>query len=104
MPDPTTPSETAPAPGDSSASPCYCSPVLAALSPAERPDPSPACETCPASMWFSNPNELRCFCTRMHLVVWERKSPPVLRCDGRELALLAMEAEAMAAAADKEER
>ncbi len=104
MPNPTTPNETVPGPEDSSASPPYCSPVLAALAPEERPKPSPACETCPASMWFSNPNELRCFCTRMHLVVWERKSPPVLQCDGRELALLAMEAEAAAEADAREER
>lgn len=72
--------------------PAYISPVLQALAPRERPDPSPACETCPASLWFSSAEILQCYCSRMHLIVWERNTVPVLRCDGRELALHALRA------------
>jgi hypothetical protein len=53
-----------------------------------RPLPSPACETCPASLWFNMNDQLKCFCTRMHLIVWDDTVPPIMTCDGRELALL----------------
>ena len=71
----------------------YISPVILALPDSDRPAPSPACETCPAALWFKTKSHLKCFCSRMHSVVWETgmEAPPILLCDGRELALLAMQ-------------
>ena len=68
----------------------YTSPTLAALDAKHWPDPSPACETCPASLWWATAEQLKCFCTRMHVIVWDQVEAPVLRCDGRELALIAV--------------
>ena len=76
-----------------SAQPLYISPVLRDLASVYRPLPSPACETCPASMWFSTSDQLKCFCTRMHLMVWDETVEPIMTCDGRELALLQLQQE-----------
>ncbi len=73
-----------------SAPPLYISPTLKNLDAKHRPEPSPACETCPASVWFSTNEVLKCFCSRMHLIVWDGNEPPILKCDGRELAILAL--------------
>ncbi len=70
--------------------PLYISPILERLDAPLRPQPSPACETCPASLWFSTKDQLKCFCSRMHLLVWDDQVQPILRCDGREIALLAL--------------
>lgn len=74
--------------------PTYISPVLKMLDPQSRPRPSPACETCPASLWFSLKDQLKCFCTRMHVLTWDTLADdppsPVLACDGRQLALMAL--------------
>ena len=78
--------------GSDSESPLYISPVLLTLDTKHRPNPSPSCETCPASVWFIT-NRLKCFCSQMHLIVWDQKEPPIMKCDGRELALLKMEME-----------
>lgn len=50
-------------------------------------------------MWFKRAKLMQCYCSRMHLVVWEDDSrkDPIMHCDGRELALAAL-AEAEAAA------
>lgn len=69
----------------------YISPVVSSLSIEARPDPSPACETCPLAMWHATKDELRCFCGRMHAIVWRAGDTPILKCDGRELALLQMQ-------------
>ena len=76
-----------------SAPPPYISPVIQDLPDTDRPQVSPACETCPASLWFKTPDQLKCFCTRMHATTWytDMKEPPVMQCDGRELALLALD-------------
>ncbi|SDA85358.1 hypothetical protein SAMN03159475_0116 [Pseudomonas sp. NFPP33] len=73
--------------------PEYISPVILRLADQDRPVPSPACETCPASLWFKTKPQLKCFCTRMHAIVWqtEMEEPPVMICDGREMALLALQ-------------
>jgi hypothetical protein len=71
-----------------SAQPLYISPTLRSLSSVHRPSPSPACETCPASTWFNTDDQLKCFCTRMHLIVWDDTVAPIMSRDGRELALL----------------
>ena len=72
------------------ASPAYLSPVLRGLDPEHRPEPSPACETCPLSLWFAGEEMLSCYCQRMHTLVWSSDRLPILRCDGRELALAAL--------------
>ncbi len=73
-----------------SVQPPYISPTLKNLDAKHRPEPSPACETCPASVWFTTSELLKCFCRQMHLIVWDGKETPILKCDGRELALLAL--------------
>jgi len=72
--------------------PIYTSPILQQLAPGSWPQPSPACETCPASVWFASKQVLKCFCTRMHVIVWDNtnKEPPIMMCDGREIALTAL--------------
>lgn len=73
--------------------PIHISPVIASLAPEARPSPSPACETCPLAMWYATKEALRCFCARTHGIVWTLEDPPIMKCDGRELALLQMQAE-----------
>ncbi len=68
----------------------YISPTLKHLDERHRPEPSPACETCPAALWFTTSELLKCFCRQMHLIVWDGKETPILKCDGRELAILAL--------------
>ena len=87
---PTTTEPTQPTPPATSGQPPYISPTLAKLEAKHRPNPSPACETCPASVWFTTSDQLKCYCTRMHLIVWDQNEAPILSCDGRELALLAL--------------
>ncbi|WP_256672499.1 hypothetical protein [Pseudomonas sp. JG-B] len=74
--------------------PLFYSPILAQLPEARLPNPSPACETCPVSMWFATKEVLKCYCARMHTVVWDKDAAefPILQCDGRELALRELEA------------
>lgn len=91
MSDPTTTSSMQHESDQASEQPLYISPVLKALDAKRRPSPSPACETCPASLWFNTHDLLKCFCTRMHLVVWDDTVPPIMTCDGRELALIALQ-------------
>ena len=84
----------------------YTSPVLEKILPSARPKPSPACEDCPQSLWFATQDELKCRCSRMHLISWTQDEPPIMACDGREFAvmeLLARMAEEAAAAAAEAE-
>lgn len=67
--------------------PLYISPILLKLDSKSRPDPSPACETCPSSQWFGTRDQLKCFCRVMHCIVWDGEMDPTMICDGRELAL-----------------
>lgn len=90
MSDPTTSESAQIEHGQASEPPLYISPTLKNLDPKHRPDPSPACETCPASVWFTTDELLKCFCGRMHLIVWDGAEAPILKCDGRELAILAL--------------
>ena len=85
-----------------SARPLYISPILKGLASVHRPLPSPACETCPAAMWFNTNDQLKCFCTRMHLMVRDETVPPIMTCDGRELALLQLQQEVEAMETDAE--
>ncbi|SMB33171.1 protein of unknown function (plasmid) [Sterolibacterium denitrificans] len=90
MSDPTTTASAQIEHDQASEQPLYISPTLKNLDAKHRPEPSPACETCPASVWFSTDEVLKCFCGRMHLIVWDGNEPPILKCDGRELAILAL--------------
>jgi hypothetical protein len=74
-----------------SKAPLYISPILQRVEK-NGPDPSVACATCPASMWFAT-TQLKCFCSRMHSIVWDGAQEPIVACDGRELALMAIEQE-----------
>ncbi len=59
------------------------SPTLSALNEARRPKVKTACETCPNSMWFSSPEEVKCYCRIMHMISWSGKdSNLITMCDG----------------------
>ena len=54
-------------------------------------DQMPACGTCPKAMWYRTPKHLRAFCREIRLITWEEgEQNPVLQCDGREAALMAL--------------
>ena len=62
------------------------SPTLAALGVDRRPKVVTVCETCPVSLWFASPVELKCYCRAMYLVVWSTKDPTqITHCDGQFL-------------------
>lgn len=62
------------------------SPTLSALDAARRPKIKTACETCPNSMWFSSPEEVKCYCRIMHMISWSGKdSNLITMCDGNFL-------------------
>lgn len=63
------------------------SPTLEALEASRRPKDRTVCETCPASLWFASPKEVKCYCRVMHLIVWSTKEQNQLtHCDGMVLA------------------
>ena len=62
------------------------SPTLTALDAARRPKIRTACESCPNSMWFSSPEEVKCYCRIMHMISWSGKdSNLITMCDGKFL-------------------
>lgn len=62
------------------------SPTLAILDHARRPKIKTACEACPNSLWFSSPEEVKCFCRIMHMISWSAKEPNLItQCDGQFL-------------------
>lgn len=59
------------------------SPTLAALDESRRPKAKTVCESCPNSVWFSSPIEVKCYCRVMFLVTWSNKQPnQITGCDG----------------------
>ena len=59
------------------------SPTLHGLAESRRPKASTVCETCPNSVWFTSPVEVKCYCRVMFLVTWSTKEPHQLTaCDG----------------------
>lgn len=59
------------------------SPTLEALELNRRPRVPTVCETCTNSVWFSSPEEVKCYCRVMYLIVWESSKPNVITgCDG----------------------
>lgn len=73
---PSVPDTPAPAPSTASQ-------TLAVLAPNRHPRQKTVCESCPNSVWFSSPTELKCYCRVMYLVTWSNQSPNQLtHCDG----------------------
>lgn len=59
------------------------SPVLEGLDPSRRPCPGTVCESCPNSVWFASPKEVKCYCRVMFLIACSTKEPNMLEaCDG----------------------
>lgn len=59
------------------------SPTLAALDENRRPVLKTVCESCPNSVWFSSPQEVKCYCRVMYLITWSTKEPnQMTNCDG----------------------
>lgn len=57
--------------------------TLAASDATRLPKPSTVCEQCPNSVWFSSPQEVRCYCRVMYVTTWTTKEPNVITgCDG----------------------
>jgi len=44
-------------------------------------------------VWFATKTTLKCFCSKMHTISWDGEEPPIILCDGREIALLQTEME-----------
>ena len=83
------PSEKASAPLPPQAAPMAvgppraASPTLGALEASRHPQQKTACETCPNSVWFSSPEEVKCYCRVMYLVAWSSQAPnQITHCDG----------------------
>ena len=61
----------------------YVSRAVTNLPVDKRPQTQCICTSCIAGMWFSVPDEVRCFCLRMRKDSWTNSRPlPVLDCDG----------------------
>ncbi len=64
-------------------------PTLDALPTGQRPQPLPACATCPKAMWYRTPQRLQAFCRELRHVTWQDgEQEPIIQCDGREAALM----------------
>ena len=62
------------------------SPTLSALDRARQPKITTACENCPNAIWFSSPEEVKCYCRIMHMISWSGKdSNLITMCDGKFL-------------------
>lgn len=85
-PSPTVPCEP-PVPATPAIAPSAASLTLDALVPNRHPKPKTVCETCPNSVWFSSPTEVKCYCRVMFLVTWSSQMPhPLTHCDGLYLS------------------
>ncbi|EGI6181596.1 conjugal transfer protein TraH [Salmonella enterica subsp. houtenae serovar 51:z4,z23:-] len=59
------------------------SPTLRDLDASRRPSRKTVCETCPNSVWFASPEEVKCYCRVMFMTSWSTKQQNVLiNCDG----------------------
>ena len=64
-------------------------PTIETLATGDRPQPMPACGTCPKAMWYWIAKRLRAFCQELRHITWvDGDSEPILLCDGREAALM----------------
>lgn len=71
----------------------YISPLLSRLPQEHRPDPLPACATCPAAMWRTTRTRIECLCRTANRISWDGRQDPTLFCDGREAAIARLEEE-----------
>lgn len=72
----------------------YSSPLLVSLPADFRPDPMPACGTCPAAMWRATRTRIECLCRTAGRISWDGRQEPTLFCDGREAAIARLADEA----------
>ncbi len=64
-------------------------PTLEATPADQRPQPLPACATCPKAMWYRTHRRLRAFCRELRHITWQDgEQEPIMECDGREAALM----------------
>ena len=60
--------------------------VLEKLDKTRQPKEGVICRTCPHSMWFASPAEVKCYCRVMYLVSWSNNEPnEITVCDGPQL-------------------
>jgi hypothetical protein len=82
-PPPQAPPSTASAAAGLDPQDLVASPTLAALEVRRRPKEKTVCETCPNSVWFTSPVEVKCYCRVMYLITWSTQEPNQLTgCDG----------------------
>ena len=61
--------------------------TLRELDIARRPQAKTVCETCPNSIWFTSPSEVKCYCRVMFLITWSSSNPgQITGCDGWHLS------------------
>ncbi|MEO9131300.1 MAG: hypothetical protein ABI240_08840 [Sphingomonas sp.] len=65
----------------------YISPLIEQLPVEHRPNPLPACASCPASMWRATTSRIECLCRNAQKISWDGRQEPTLFCDGREAAI-----------------
>ena len=57
--------------------------TLQELEKDRQPKMKIACQACPNSMWFSSPEEVKCYCRIMHTISWGgNDSSLITKCDG----------------------
>lgn len=79
-------------PGEQTLSQGLIGPTLEAVPANQRPQPMPACATCPKAMWYRSSERLRAFCRELRHITWQDgEREPVVQCDGREAALLSLD-------------
>ena len=71
----------------------YVSPLIAQLPHEHRPNPLPACASCPASMWRVTTSRIDCLCRSSGKISWDGRQEPTLFCDGLEAAIAKLEGE-----------
>lgn len=70
-------------PPESEVAPSVPSQALARLDKRRRPNPATVCESCPNSVWFTSPKEVKCYCRVMYLITWSTRDPnQITSCDG----------------------
>ena len=81
------PTQTTQESSNGSSGQTHSSKTLASLEATRRPKKPTTCEHCHAAIWFSSPEELKCWCRLMSGIVWTTKEPTELTsCDGVEIA------------------
>lgn len=71
----------------------HVSPLIEQLPEEARPNPLPACASCPASMWRATTSRIDCLCRTAGKITWDGRQEPTLFCDGREAAIARLNGE-----------